>query len=207
MLGVAVSVPDSIDGMSRTALHRAIGLWERTVLDYRDHRRGYLTLVMGSRSEARLRRIPGVSELVQLRPWVWHQPARRWVSATPVALPRHPGSLTRASHAVRAKAWERAEASVRLACEHVGLPGPSEIRLSLGPMMPGARRVADFPPFHQAGRKGEPVRRALVNVSVTFQDRVCGPFMLGAGRFFGLGLMRPFRERNEPTAAEEKHDG
>ena len=175
MLGVAVSVPDSIDGMSRTALHRAIGLWERTVLDDRDHRRGYLTLVMGSRSEVHLRRVPGVSELKQLRPRVWwHRPSRRWLSATPVALPRHPGSLTRGSHAVRAKAWERAEASVKLACEHVGLPDPSEVRLSLGPMMSGARRVADFPPFHQAGRKGEPVRRQLVNVSLTFQDRVCG---------------------------------
>ena len=108
---------------------------------------------------------------------------------------------------MRAKAWERAESAVRLACEHVGLPDPSEVGLSLDPMMSGARRVADFPPFRQAGRNSEPVRRQLVHASLTFHDRVCGPFLLGAGRFFGLGLMRPFRERSESMSAGEKHDG
>lgn len=207
MLGIAVSVPDSMDGVSRTALHRAIGLWERTVLDDRIHRRGYLTLAMGSRSEVRLRRVTGVSELISLRLALWKRPSRRWLSATPVALPRHPGSLTRGSSAVRARAWSRAETSVRLACEHVGLPDPSEVRLSLDPWMSGARKVADFPPFRQTGRNGDPVRRQLVHVSLTFQDRVCGPFMLGAGRFVGLGLMRPFSERNELRSAEEQLDG
>lgn len=207
LLGVALSVPNSVDGMSRTALHRAIGLLERTVESGRNDHRGHLTLPMGSRGEVRLRRVVGISELMSLRPWVWHRPARRWSSATPVALPRHPGFLTRGSHAVRARAWERAESAVRLACEHVGLPDPSEVSLSLDPMMSGARRVADFPPFRQAGRNGEPVRRQLVNVSLMFQDRLCGPFMLGAGRFLGLGLMRPFRERSEPRPGEEKHDG
>ena len=207
LLGVALSVPNSMDGMSRTALHRAIGLLERTVESGRNDRRGHLTLPMGSRGEVRLRRVVGISDLMSLRPWVWHRPARRWSSATPVALPRHPGSLTRGSHTVRATAWERAESAVRLACEHVGLPDPSEVNLSLDPMMSGARRVADFPPFRQAGRKGEPVRRQLVHVSLTFHDRVCGPFLLGAGRFFGLGLMRPLAERRELRSTEEKLDG
>ena len=206
MLGIALSVPDSMDGMSRTALHRAIGLWERTALGDQGHRQGDLTLPMGSRGHIRLRRIVGISELVSLRPAVWKKPSRRWLSATPVALPRHPGSLTQGSHAVRARAWSRAEASVRLACGYVGLPDPSEVRLSLDPWMSGARRVADFPPFRQAARKGQPVRRQLVHVSLTFGDRVCGPFMLGAGRFFGLGLMRPLSERSELRSAEETPD-
>ena len=207
MLGIALSVPESMGGMSRRALHRGIGLWERTVLGDHGRRQGDLTLPMGSRGQVRLRRVVGIPELMSLRPALWKRPSRRWLSATPVALPRHPGSLTRGSSAVRARAWSRAEASVRLACEHVGLPDPSEVRLSLDPWMSGARKVADFPPFRQAGRNGDPVRRQLVHVSLTFQDRVCGPFMLGAGRFFGLGLMRPLSERSELRAAEEKLDG
>ncbi len=197
MLGIALSVPNSMGGMSRTALHRAIGLWERTTLDDHGCRQGDMTLALGSRGQVRLRRVAGISELISLRPTVWKGPSPRWVSATPVALPRHPGSLTRGNPAVRAKAWGRAEASIRLACKHVGLPDPSEVRLSLDAWMSGARRVADFPPFRQAGRKGEPVRRQLVHASLTFHDGVCGPFMLGAGRFFGLGLMRPLAERSE----------
>lgn len=207
ILGIALSVPDALVRVSRKALHRAIGLWERTVIGDHGHRPRDLTLPMGSRSEVRLRRVVGISELISLRPWVWKRPSRRWLSATPVALPRHPGSLTRGSPAVRARAWSRAEASVRLACEHVGLPDPSEVKLSLDPWMSGARRIADFPPFRQTGRKGEPVRRQLVHASLTFHDRVCGPFMLGAGRFFGLGLMRPLSERSELQYAGEELDG
>ena len=207
MLGIALSVPSSMGGKSRTALHRAVGIWERSVLDDPGRREAYLALPVGSRGQFHLRRVIGIPELKSLRSAVWKRPSRRWLSATPVALPRHPGSLTRGSHTVRAKAWERAESAVRQACEHVGLPDPSEVNLSLDPMMSGARRVADFPPFRQAGREGEPVRRQLIHASLTFHHRVCGPFLLGAGRFFGLGLMRPFRERSEPGSAKEKHDG
>ena len=207
ILGIALSVPESMGEMSRRALHRGIGLWERTVLGDNGRRQGDLTLPMGTRGPVHLRRVAGIPELISLRPALWKRPSRRWLSATPVALPRHPGSLTRGSSAARARAWRRAEASVRLACEHVGLCDPSEIRLSLDPWMSGTRKVADFPPFRQAGRNGDPVRRQLVHVSLTFRDRVCGPFMLGAGRFFGLGLMRPLSERSELPSAEETLDG
>ena len=203
LLGIALSVPSSMDEASRTALHRAIGTWERTVREGTERRQGDLTLTMGTRGEIRLRRIVGVSELVSLRPTVWRGPSRRWLSATPVALPRHPGSLTRGSPAVRAKAWGRAEAAVRLACDHVGLPQPSEVKLSLDPWVSGARKAAQFPPFRQTGRGGGPVRRQLIHASITFDDCVCGPLMLGAGRFFGLGLMRPVPERSRRSDKEE----
>ena len=197
LLGIALSVPKSMDEASRTSLYRAIGKWERVVAEGAGHSRGDLTLTMGNRGECRLRRVVGVSELVSLRTTVWHRASRRWMSATPIALPRHPGPLTRGSPVVRSKAWARAEASVRSACEHVGLPEPSEVKLSLDPWVSGARKAAHFPPFRQAGRDGAPVRRQLLHASLTFDDRVRGPLMLGAGRFFGLGVMRPVRDEEE----------
>ena len=206
LLGIALSVPKSMDEVSRNALYRAIGKWERVVAESAGHGQVDLTLTMGTRGECRLRRVVGVSELVSLRTTVWHRSSRRWMSATPVALPRHPGPLTRGSPEVRSKAWARAEASVRLACEHVGLPEPSEVKLSLDPWISGARKAIHFPAFRQAGRDGGPVRRQLLHASVTFDERVRGPLMLGAGRFFGLGLMRPVPERS-PRADEEEGDG
>ena len=206
LLGVALSVPDGMDRASRTALYRAIGIWERTVRDDTGHADAPLTVTMGSRGVVRMRRGVDVSELRSLRADPWQRPSRRWSSATPVALPRHPGSLTKGTVPVRAKAWARAEVSARLACAHVGLPDPAIVELSFDPRIPGARRATHFPAFRQPGRKGKPVRRQLVHVSLTFDDPVAGPLMLGTGRFVGLGLMRPTPPRSTQQPADEPSD-
>ena len=122
---------------------------------------------------------------------------------TPVALPKHPGSLTKGAARTRAKAWGRAETAVRLACTHVDLPEPAAVALSLDPWVAGARKTAHFSPFRQRGREGQPVRRQLVHASLTFDHLVRGPLMIGAGRFFGLGLMRPVRESTAPNSVDK----
>lgn len=125
-----------------------------------------------------------------------------WISATPIALPRHPGRLVGGSQAKQAKAWEQAEASLRTACSNVGLPDPLNVELSLTPFLVGARGSAQYPPFSQKGRDGSPVRRQLVHASLTFGERVSGPLSIGAGRFFGLGLMRPMQDEPEASPAD-----
>ena len=187
LLGIAVSIPHTLDEGSRRALLRAIGTWEQAVGEK-------LTLTLGSRGLVHLRRQPGYVTLVSLRPQAWSRRSRRWVSATPLALPRHPGQLTRGTPSARASAWARAEVAVKAACAHVGLPAPAEVEVSLRPLIVGARSTTEFPPFHQSGRGGKPVRRQLVHAALTFVDPVSGPFTLGAGRFLGLGLMRPLQE-------------
>ena len=116
LLGMAVSVPDAVSDGARRALYRAIGNWERTAGD------GFLNLTMGTRGVIHLRRQRGPATLASLRPSVWNRASTRWVSATPVALPRHPGRLRGGTAASRARAWAAAESSVALACKHVGLP-------------------------------------------------------------------------------------
>ena len=187
ILGMAVSVPKSVSDAARRTLFRAIGAWERAV-----SRHPYsLKLTLGHEGSVHMSRLRGPSDLVSLRPGVWRRPSRRWVSATPIALPRHPGRLVGGTAVAQAKAWESAEAAVADACAHVGLPEPLNVEVSLRPYFVGARPARHFPAFSQKGRDGKPVRRQLVHALMTFEHPVGGPLMLGAGRFLGLGLMHP----------------
>ena len=194
LLGIAVSLPTALSDAARRALFRAVGTWEKTVASHP------LQLTLGSRGVLQLSRQRGPAALVSLRPEVWSRPSRRWVSATPIALPRHPGRLRGGSGAVRAKAWALAESAVVTACTHVGLPAPPAIEVSLNPFVAGARAATRFPTFSQSGRDGKPVRRQLIHASLTFEAAVAGPMMLGAGRFLGLGLMRPASVAEPPDS-------
>ena len=194
LLGMAVSVPDTVGDGARRALYRAIGNWERTAGD------GFLNLTMGTRGVIHLRRRHGPAMLASLRPSAWNRASTRWVSATPIALPRHPGRLHGGTATARARAWTASESSVVLACKHVGLSEPISVEVCLSPFLTGVRPAGRFPAFHQNGRAGRPVRRQLLHAVVTFEHPVAGPLMLGAGRFLGLGLMRP-APTGEPSEA------
>ena len=184
LLGIAVSVPKTVGDAARQVLYRAIGTWENNAGPT-------LKLTLGAQGIVEMSRLRGPITLASLRPAVWHRPRRHWASATPLALPKHPGRLAGGSAAVRARAWRMAEATVAAACTHVGLPEPSAVEVSLAAFLVGGRAARQFPPFSQNGRDGRPVRRQLVHASLTFEEPVAGPLMLGSGRFLGLGLMRP----------------
>ena len=195
LMGMAIGIPQVLDTESRRSLLRAVGTWESNAEKAGEP----LTLNFGRAGRLELQRIVGVSELVTLRPWVWDKAARQWVSVTPIALPTHPGPLGRGTAAARSKAWERAERAVFNSCQHVGLPEPSSIALSLDPFISGVRPAHRFPAFRQGSGQGKPVTRRLVHASVTFEQPVEGPLVLGAGRYLGLGLMRPIHEERPPN--------
>ena len=196
LLGIALSAPKTLADDARQALYRAIGGWE---VSEKGVPGSYpLRLTFGAAGVLRMRRLRGSGLAVSLRPGVWQRPSRKWVSATPIALPRHPGRLAGGGARARAKAWRDAERAVVAACRHVGLPEPTHVEVSLTPFIAGARAAHRFPPFRQIDPGGKPIRRQLVHVSVTFDHRVAGPLMLGTGRFFGLGLMRPFDDGQSP---------
>ena len=187
LMGVAISMPESLDTESRRALLHAVGRWESARASDRDP----LVLTLGKRGTVEMVRVVGTSSLVTLRPAPWRRASRRWLTATPIALPAHPGPLGKGTAAARSKAWARAEQAIVDSCHHIGLPEPTEVVASLAPLIPGARPAPSFPAFHQPGRGGKPVARRLVHASVGFEDPVVGPMVLGAGRYLGLGLMRP----------------
>ena len=195
LLGLAVSVPDGVSACARRAVYRAIGNWERAV-GHDD-----LRLTLGAQGVVQLCRLRGPATLVSLRPDAWSRASCRWVSAIPIALPRHPGRLGGGTAAARAKAWASAESSVTLACRHVALPEPMSVDVSQGPLIKGARPTRRFPEFSQRS-----VRRQLLHASVTFEHPVAGPLVLGAGRFLGLGLMRPAPMRESSEAHRHSPD-
>ena len=202
IMGLAVLVPHGLDEAARTAALRGIGVWERQCGGRP------LQLRMGRGGTVEMRRRQPPSNLVSLRQPVWARPSRWWASAVPVALPAHPGDLRKGTPAARAKAWARAEEAIAKSCEHVGLPRPAQIRVSLVSNLAGARPVRDYPVFKQgrAGRSG--VVRRLVHAAVEFEEEVRGPLILGSGRFLGLGLMRPVDdpEREETEGIEAASD-
>ena len=201
LLGIGVSVPDTMDNNARRALYQAIGNWEAAASKAGNDA---LKLTMGENGLIRLRRQRGITTLISLRSEAWNRASCRWVSATPIALPRHPGRLGSASRTAQAKAWASAEESVAQACEHIGLPKPRSVEVSLIPFLVGSQPVTRFPSFSQKGRDGRPVRRQLLHAVLEFERPVAGPLMLGAGRFFGLGLMRPAPIRT-PQLADHDH--
>ena len=195
LLGIALSVPRSLGDDARRAVFRAVGRWEQAVPQHLYP----LRLTLGSQGVVHITRLRGPADLLALRPRVWNRPSLRWVSATPIALPRHPGNLSAGTAAARAKAWGLAETVVAAACVHVGLPEPLAVEVALSPFIVGAKPAKRFPAFTQNGREGKPVRRQLVHASLTFERTVAGPLMLGAGRFMGLGLMRPMPESGDSS--------
>ena len=196
LLGMAISVPESMSETARRALYRAVGTWEKAA------GRPLLNLTVRGGSILQLRRQLGPATLISLRSSVWSTTCCRWVSATPMALPRHPGRLRGGSEVALAKAWALAESAVASACDHVGLPPPLSMEVSLSPFVVGARATRRYPAFSQPGSGGKPMRRQLVHAAVTFEEPVAGPLILGTGRFVGLGLMRP-----SPTPRSADEDG
>jgi CRISPR-associated protein Csb2 len=141
--------------------------------------------------------VPGVARLelqrltpdmatphVNLRATVWEGPARRWASVTPVLLDRFPKRAGRGLGKVLARS-----------CEHVGLPHPVAVLADRHSPLFGVEPSFRF--LTQRATPGQPIARLYAHVRLTFAEPVRGPILLGAGRYFGLGLLRPLREEGQ----------
>jgi CRISPR-associated protein Csb2 len=118
-------------------------------------------------------------------------PSHHWVTATPIALDRNPGELWARDAARQERALAEARDVLALACGRVGLPRPVEIEILPAAPLRGSAKTRHFPPF--PGRDDRH-QRVLVHARFTFDERVAGPVLLGAGRFLGLGLLKPVDE-------------
>ena len=98
---------------------------------------------------------------------------------TPVVLNRHFDGKDK---------WQRAAESVQGACEHIGLPRPREVLLHPVSLIEGVPHAREFP---QLVRRSDGGRRSHNHAVIVFDEPVCGPVIVGAGRFRGYGLCRP----------------
>ena len=117
-----------------------------------------------------------------LAPRTWTKASRTWASVTPVALNRHFDGDDQ---------WSRSAESVKDMCEHIGLPRPREVLLHPVSLVEGVPHARQFP---QLVRKADGGRRKHHHAVAIFDEPVCGPVLLGAGRFRGYGLLRPIDE-------------
>lgn len=194
LLGIVLAVPNTVSDSDKRKLHQGLWEWERL------SENGNITLHLGRAGELKLSRIPQTSGLVGLREQTWTRKSRVWASATPVALPQHPGKLNRGTWNTRRRGWQAAERIVASCCELAGLPRPIDVEVSTQPFLTGTRLIREFPSFKQVDpRSGIAVSRCLLHVRLHFESSLTGPLAIGSGKYFGLGLLRPMFDRDAPN--------
>jgi CRISPR-associated protein Csb2 len=187
VLGVSLVLPRDIDEGDQRSLFRAIDRWEQT------HRREQeetprLPVHLGAAGTVIVERLDELAEQQGLQPLTWCRSARRWVTATPIALDHNPGDLGSRDPGRLARAIGEAQEAIRASCAHIGLPRPVGVTILPSAPLPGSAKARDFPPY--PGSNGR-LQRVLTHAAIDFAEPVIGPVLLGAGRYVGLGLMRP----------------
>ncbi len=184
LLGVAIVLPSGASAADRRVVARALAGWggasQGDGESFPVHLGGAGSLVLVPTDER--------ATLATLRPETWCRRATVWATATPIALDRNPGDLRSSDPAKEAAAYAAAEEAIGVACERIGLPRPAQVTAMVAAPLAGGDKVRHFPAF-QAGKP--PVQRVLVHAKVRFDRPVEGPILLGSGRYFGLGLLRP----------------
>lgn len=172
--GFALLVPDDLTADERAAVEAGCARLATAKLVFRQY---------GAWTLQRLAASDYTQAARTLQPASWSGPSRRWASATPLVFGHHP----RAGHPRR-----DAHAIVSRHCADLGLPAPVRVRFGPDSRLSAALPAAAF----RAGPAGARWRgQFLAHVELEFADAVTGPLVLGAGRHFGLGLLRPLPER------------
>jgi len=174
LLGAGIAVPASVDWAEAAAVLRPV---------LQQAAREGLHVFDGRAVDVRLVLETGAWTPMALRPWMYSAApdgARRWASVTPVVLPRYP------------KRDSQVDEIAALSCEQAGLPPPASVWTSPVSWLVGAPHARSFAPFRD---RGSGASRYHVHVAIAFDRPVRGPILLGAGRYFGYGLLRPVDER------------
>lgn len=187
LMGCALVLPRALAKPDRERLLRLVAKWEKERSDHR----GDLTLAGGTLPPFIVRRVD-VSAKAALDPARWCRASARFLTATPIALDRNPGNLRSNQDGAATKAALEAQRTISDACLRVVGARPCSVEVSLAPLLPGAQHVSDFLPW--PGRPGR-TPRVRVHADIHFDAPVAGPLLLGAGRYFGLGLCLPVEDR------------
>lgn len=150
-----------------------------------------ITLTLGKLGVWTLGEETRPSPPLALRPVTWTGPAKVWASVSPVVLDRHPKTDPRKD---RLAFLEEVAGIVAESCRRIGLPAPVEIDIDKNSWHRGSPRAKPGPDGYplMPERPGGPNRRQL-HVWLRFDRPVLGPLLLGAGRYRGYGLCRPWR--------------
>jgi CRISPR-associated protein Csb2 len=163
LMGIAVVLPASIGAENRRIILKAC----------RELKKIHLPEPLGSWQVEMLREEP-LAETLRSRSWTG--PAKLWSTVTPVLLDRFPKTK-----------GPSAEDILRTSCLRAGLPEPVSVEHSPFSKLMG---VVPVPEFCLTRRKDARPRWG-VHATLKFEQEIRGPLLVGAGRFFGLGLFKP----------------
>lgn len=193
ILGFALVPPRNLAREEREALLRGVALAEAAAQsEGTDGISSALRLTLGRHGVLHLRRRLDRSPTKALQPSRWTRTSQRWTTVTAMALGRNPGDLRSRDPKVLAAAMDKAEESVAQSCLNIGLPRPIAVWVRPRSLLRAAPHAKRFMPFPNTDSGP---RRVCVHVEVLFDEPVQGPVILGAGRFFGLGLCIERAER------------
>ena len=140
----------------------------------------------------RIRRCVSDAETTTLSEDTWKRKARVWASVSPMLLDRFPKPIREdgkepMANSVKYKPGDAPEEIVADACERIGLPRPKAIRLHKNSLVLGVPPSTRF----RLRRRQDEAPRPASHVILEFREPVRGPILVGAGRYFGLGLFLP----------------
>lgn len=178
--GAAIVLPREIEPEEHQAILLAAARWERSGL----------RLLLGRLGTMQLTRVDAPAAGDPVDPSRWSGPSRRWASVTPIALHHNPGDLTSRDPAKADRAARRAEEIIASGCAHICLPRPTRVRVLRHSLFPGVPSAPEFMPFPRKrdGTASDKFTRVCVHAVLEFAEMVEGPVLLGAGRYFGVGL-------------------
>lgn len=180
LMGVGIVLPRSVSPRERASALSSI------LFDASTNTPSTLHLRMGYEGDWKVVRETSLSPRHTLQARTYNGPSRSWASVTPVLLDRMP-KVDRVKDPV---GWrEEVAGIVAQSCRNIGLPQPVAVRVERTPFFHGSLRG-------MPGQGGFPQLRKdkhQVHIVIEFNRDVLGPVLLGAGRFRGYGLMRPWR--------------
>ena len=178
LLGVGIALPRATTREDRRSVMLAVGRVR--------------TLKLGRLGVWRVEAVTVARPAWNLQPATWTAAptgATQWSTVTPIAFDHHPKSKTKAEY------LDEVAAMIALGCTRVGLPKPRDVIVTPVSAHLGVPPGHAFPRLHR--KDGSQRRHA--HAIITFEQPVCGPILLGAGRYRGYGLCRPL---NPVTRAE-----
>ncbi len=123
-----------------------------------------------------------------LRPETWTahpQGATHWSTVTPVVFDRHPKGKDKTEH------QQETARMIAEACTRIGLSKPREVIVTQVSAHVGVPPSFAFPGF----KRKDGSDRRHTHAILVFDDPVCGPVLIGAGRYRGYGVCRAMNKQ------------
>ncbi len=169
--GVAIIFPRERDSKSEDVISKALfGTKEST--EIRIKNKNYDDIVFSLD--------PPDHPIRTLDPNTWKESARTWVTTTPIILDRIP-------RVKDSTTWnDKAGEIISKSCTYQNLPEP-DVSISNIAFLKGVPKSNTFPKYAE--------NRIQVHARLQFKEKITGPLLLGAGRYNGYGLCRPWWDK------------